>query len=116
MLLFCHFYQHNLHISGTDRNGKEFKHREVFRIDTVAPVCNMTRIGKLNEETATIDVICEGDSSGVSEYEWYRDGVRVFMTNDSLTYAKEIYEIGKHKYTVKVYDIAGNVAEYKIDN
>jgi hypothetical protein len=38
------------------------------------------------------------------------------MTNDSLTYAKEIYETGKHKYTVKVYDIAGNIAEYKIDN
>ena len=105
-----------LHITGLDRNGKEFNHREIFKIDLVAPVCNMTRIGKLFEETATIDVICEEDASGIEEYEWYRDGIRVFMTDESQTYAKEIYAEGKHKYRVRVYDVAGNMAEYKIDN
>jgi len=105
-----------LYINYIDRNGKNVTHREIFKVDLVAPKCDIARIGKLYEENATIDVICGEDRSGIDKYEWYRDGKRVFMTDQSLTYVKELYEPGKHKYSVKVYDIAENFVEYKIDN
>ena len=105
-----------LYINYIDKNGKKSIHREIFNVDLKSPKCDITRIGKLSEETATIDVICGEEDSGIDRYEWYRDGARVFMTDKSLTPAKEIYLIGKHKYSVKVYDVAGNFTEYKIDN
>ena len=105
-----------LYINYIDRNGKTIQHREIFKVDLKSPKCDITRIGKLNEENATIELICENDDSGIDSYEWYRDGTRVFLTDKRLTEVKEIYAVGKHKYSVKVYDIAGNYTEYKIDN
>ncbi len=105
-----------LYINYTDKNNKAVTHREIFKVDLKAPKCDITRIGKLYEDDATIDIICGEDSSGIDRYEWYRDGARVFMTDKSITYTKEIYMAGKHKYSVKVYDVAGNYTEYKIDN
>lgn len=106
----------NLYITGLDKNGKTITHHENFRVDLIAPVCNITRVGKLVEATATIEIICDKDASGVDKYEWYRDGKRVYMTYDGLIHTSEIYADGKHKYSVKVYDLAGNSATYSIDN
>lgn len=105
-----------MYIGYVDKNGKKITHREIFKIDLVKPKCDISRIGKLNEETSTIDIICTEGGSGVSRYEWYRDNERIYITDKSLTYAKEIYASGKHKYSVRVYDVAGNFIEYKIDN
>ena len=105
-----------LYIKGIDKNGKEVSHREIFNVDFVAPKCSITRIGKLNEETATIQVICEKDASGIDRYEWYRDGTMAHLTTDNQIYANKIYSDGKHKYSVKVYDVAGNARTYQIDN
>ncbi len=104
-----------LNISGIDRNLQEFDYHELFKVDLIAPVCNITRLGKLEEETATIMVNCVKDISGIYSYEWYRDGKRIYVTNKDQINTKEIYEEGKHKYSVKVYDLAGNYSEISVN-
>ena len=105
-----------LNVSGIDKNGRTISHHEVFKVDLIAPKCNITRVGKLYEDSSTIEVICDEDASGIDKYEWYRDGRRVYLTDKSLTYTKEFYLEGKHKYSVRIYDIAGNFVNYDIDN
>jgi len=104
-----------LYVKGLDRNNKEILHKEMFKIDLVPPKCNITRIGKLNEETATITVLCNETASGIDSFEWYRDDKRVYITENEQVFAKDIYDLGKHKYSVKVYDGAGNFATYEIN-
>jgi len=104
-----------LNIKGLDKNGKVVEYREMFKIDMIAPKCNVTRIGKLYEETATAEVICEEDASGIDKYEWYRDNERIEMTVDRTFNLSKMYLSGKHKYSVKVYDLVGNSSTYQID-
>ena len=105
-----------LYITYVDRNNKTVSHREEFKVDLISPKCNITRIGKLYENESTIEVICEDDKSGIEKYEWYRDDKKVLSLEERLLHTNQIYENGKHKYSVKVYDIAGNFTTYSIDN
>ena len=87
----------------------------MFKVDLTAPKCAITRIGKLYEENANVEVICDEDASGVEKYEWYRDKEKIVTTEERQLYLREIYLPGKHTYSVKVYDYALNSATYEID-
>ena len=107
-----HWY---LNIKGIDKNGKEVTYRDQFKVDLVAPKCNVTRIGKIAEGTGLAEVICESDASGIEKYEWYRDNEKIETTVDRQFLVSNIYLKGKHKYSVKVYDLVGNASTYEVD-
>ena len=104
-----------LNIVGNDKNGKVVTYHEMFKIDLVSPKCNLTRVGKISEAAASAEVICEDDASGIEKYVWYRDNERIETTTEGQILLAQIYLKGKHKYSVKVYDIVGNVSTYEID-
>lgn len=105
----------NIILSALDKNNKVLNHKEMFKIDTKAPKCNISRIGKLTDLTTTISVNCNPDESGIFKYEWYRDDKIVYITDINEIVITEIYEEGNHKYKVKVYDNALNTSIYKIN-
>ena len=104
-----------LNIKGIDKNGKEVTLKEYFKVDLVPPKCNITRIGKFGEENANAEVICEEDASGIDRYVWYRDNERIDTTVDRQYYLSGVYLPGKHKYSVRVYDLVGNFSTYEVD-
>lgn len=104
-----------LKAKGLDRNGKEVTYQETFKVDLVKPSCTISRIGKMNEENTSIEVLCSPDASGIYKYEWYIDDKRVYVTDASLIMAKEIYQLGNHKYSVKVFDKALNFKTYEVN-
>ena len=104
-----------VYVMGIDKNGKTIDHHEVFKVDLIPPKCDITRIGKLNEDGANVEVICVDDASGVDKYEWYRDNERVARTTERQLYLREIYKPGKHRYSVKVFDLVGNSSTYEIN-
>lgn len=105
----------NVFLLATDKNNRTLTHKEIFKIDTKAPKCSISRIGKLTDLTTTISVNCNPDDSGIIKYEWYRDDKIVYITDKNEIAITEIYAEGNHKYKVKVYDNALNESIYKIN-
>ncbi len=105
----------NFYIEALDKNNKVLTHKETFKIDSQAPKCTISRIGKLTDLTTTIAVSCNPDDSGIYKYEWYRDNELVFITDQLEISMTEIYKEGNPKYKVKVYDNALNTSIYKIN-
>ena len=69
----------NLYISGIDRNNKEIEYHDTYKIDTTAPKCQISRIGKLTDTNTTINVTCDNDLSGISKYVWYCDKKEILL-------------------------------------
>lgn len=105
----------SLYIEALDKNNREFTHKEMIKIDNVAPKCKISRIGKITDLSTTITVSCEPDDSGITKYEWYRDNSIVLVTNQNEIEMTQISDGGNHKYQVKVYDEALNISTYKIN-
>ncbi len=102
----------NLYLTGLDNNNRQINYNETFRVDTDAPKCEVTNIGKKNEAHTVVSVSCVPDDSKILRYEWYRDEKLVYTTDKSEILMSEIIAEGSHKYKVKVFDSALNSKTY----
>ncbi len=105
----------HLYVKGLDRNNKEFTHDEIFQIDLTSPKCTIERLGKWGNDNTSITVTCDHDLSGIDRYEWYRDDEKIIITTSDRINASDIYQNGKHKYYVKIYDNVGHVSTVKVN-
>lgn len=105
----------NLYISGIDRNNKEIEYHDTYKIDTTAPKCQISRIGKLTDTNTTINVTCDNDLSGISKYVWYCDEKEILTTDSGEIKMSQIMGDNSSKYVVKVSDNASNETTLKIN-